>query len=65
MSTTLLSAARIAGEVGLAGGTVTGGAFAAHYGKQVAQHKYVLHDAETPLKNKLGNISVSFTNVET
>lgn len=35
MSITPLSAARIAGEVGLAGGTVTGGAFAAKYSGRV------------------------------
>lgn len=34
-----LSAARIAGEVGLAGGTITGGACAAHYGRQVQMYK--------------------------
>lgn len=35
MSITPLSAARIAGEVGLAGGTITGGACAAKYSSQL------------------------------
>lgn len=34
-----LSAARIAGEVGLAGGTITGGACAVHYGQQVQMYR--------------------------
>lgn len=36
MKITPLSAARITGEVGLAGGTITGGTVAAKYGSQVA-----------------------------
>lgn len=39
MNITPLSAARIAGEVGLAGGTITGGAYAAKYSGQVSVEK--------------------------
>lgn len=37
MPITPLSAARIAGEVGLAGGTITGGTCAAHYANKVVK----------------------------
>lgn len=51
----LLSAARIAGEVGLAGGTITGGACAAHYGRQVQMYKKNGFKGHHDLRNVMTN----------
>lgn len=56
MSITPLSAARIVGEVGLAGGTATGGAVAAHYGKQLGESGKKIDNYETARRGFNGNV---------
>lgn len=55
MSITPLSAARIAGELGLAGGTATGGAFALKYEKQLGESERKINEYENKKKENNGN----------